>query len=240
MSLLIVDDIPGMTPGQRRDAADWVEKGGVMLLTLGPDAAHAPLGSGFSPMLDGLVRWTKDIAPGLDKESDRFFGEAFEGLDALEPKGRAKLDLGPDSPFTPLAQWKDGAPFLLSRKLGRGVVYVLTVPLDPEKSDFTIRLGFLHLVHHVVTTARALRGTSRTEVGKAWSFDGFDEVEVNRFGEGDKMEPLEVITSPNGRNKRVAPNLIGLYELKLDDAKVHARGRDGRSRGRHAPAQRQR
>lgn len=217
LSLLIVDDIPGLTPGQRRDVADWVEKGGVLLLTLGPSAAHAPLGSGFSPMLEGLVRWTKDAPKGVDQQSDQFFGEAFEGLDDITPDGRAKLDLGPDNPFEVAAKWSDGAPFLLQKKLGRGQVSVLTLPFDPEKSDFTVRLGFLHFIHRLVTTARTLGGTARTTVGQTWTFDGFDRVKLERFGAGDAMEAVEVIASPNGRSRSASPNRIGLYELTLDD-----------------------
>lgn len=220
LSLLVVDDIAGLTPSQRRDVGEWVEKGGVLLITLGPSAAHAPLGSGFSPMLEGLVRWTKDAPKGIDPKTDTFFTDAFEGMDAISPQGRAKLDLGPDTPFEMLARWSDGAPFLLSKNMGRGIVQVLTVPLDPAQSDFTLRLGFIHLVHHLVGTARALGGTARTTVGQTWTFDGFDEVKVQRFGDKDVMEPLEVVTSPNGRNKRAAPNLIGLYELELDGNKT--------------------
>jgi hypothetical protein len=220
LSLLIVDDIAGLTPAQRRDMATWVEKGGVLLLTLGPSAAHAPLGSGFSPMLEGLVRWTTDAPKGLDLRTDKFFGEAADGLDDIAPKGRAKLDLGPDSPFQILAAWSDGAPFLLQKKLGRGVVEVLTLPLDPEQSDYTLRLGFIHLVHQLVTTARALGGTARTRVGQTWTFEGFEDVTVSRFGEGDAMEPIEADVSPNGRTRRVAPDHIGLYSLKLDDSQT--------------------
>lgn len=217
LSLLIVDDIPGLTPGQRRDVADWVEKGGVLLLTLGPSAAHAPLGSGFSPMLEGLVRWTKDAPKGLEQKSDQFFGEAFVGLDDLRPEGRAKLDLGPDSPFEVVAKWTDGAPFLLQRKLGRGQVSVLTLPFDPAKSDFAVRLGFLHFIHRLVTTARTLGGTARTVVGQPWTFDGFEDVKLERFGDGDAMEAVEVVVSPNGKNRTASPGRIGLYELTLDD-----------------------
>ncbi len=219
LSLLILDDVPGLTPSQRRDVAAWVERGGVLLLTLGPNAAHAPLGSGFSPMLEGLVRWTRDAPSGLAKDGDLAFREAFEGLDELSPRGRAKLDLGPDDAFETLATWSDGAPFLLQKKLGRGVVTVTTLPFDPESSDFTLRLGFLHLLHRVTTTARALAGTSRTTVGKTWTFEGFDTVEVAHFGPRDVMAPVEVTASPNGQTRRVATGRIGLYEVTLDETK---------------------
>ncbi len=220
LSLLVADDIPGFTPGQRRDVAAWVKKGGVLLLAFGPAAAHAPLGSGFSPMLEGLVRWTKDAKTGVERESDRFFGASFDGLEELAPKGRAKLDLGPDTPFEVMAKWADGAPFLLRRKLGRGVVLVLTLPLDPEQSDFTLRLGFVHLMHDLVTSARVLVGTARTPVGETWVFDGFRDVVLRRFGPGDTMEPIEIVVSPNGHNRRASPDRLGLYELALDDSKT--------------------
>jgi hypothetical protein len=218
VALLVMDDPPGFTPGQRRDLAAWIEKGGVALVTLGPNAAHAPLGSGFSPLVEGLVRWSKDAPAGIDEKNDTFFAEAAVGLGALEPKGRALLDMENDTGAHVLSKWQDGAPFLLEHRLGRGVAYALTLPFDTEVSDFPVRLGFLHLIGRVVDTARTLGGTARTPVGQAWSFDGFDSVAVKRLGASDITTPIEVTASPNGRSRRVAVDRIGLYELSLDDS----------------------
>ncbi len=66
LAALIVDDVPGFTPEVRRTLAAWVERGGVLLLTLGPRAAAAPLGASFDPLVPGVVRWGPSPSPGVD------------------------------------------------------------------------------------------------------------------------------------------------------------------------------
>ncbi len=217
IGLLIVDDVPGFTPTQRRGIARWVEAGGVLLITLGPHAAAAPIGSGFRPMLRAIVRWKPAAVEGLTPEKDRLFGEAFPGLDKLAPKGRAQLELEANSRHTVLARWSDGAPFVLERRLGRGVVYALTLPLSTLQSDFSLRPGFLALLGQLTKTARALGGVARTTIGPTWRLDGFREVSVVKLApEESQSLPLEVRAGP-GQARRAVVDTIGSYQLKLDD-----------------------
>jgi hypothetical protein len=215
IGLLIVDDLPGLTPSQRREVGTWVEEGGVLLITLGPHAAAAPLGSGFAPMLPAIVRWDRKGADGIDIKNDLVFGEASAGLDALEARGRARLDIERDAELRTLAAWKDGAPLLLEHHLGRGVAYSLTLPFSTQESDFALRPGFLALLLRLVETARSLGGTARTPAGTPWQLDGFREVEVARVGTRDELVTLELDEAPGG-GKRVTPELAGLYRLVLD------------------------
>ncbi len=212
--LLIMDDVPGFTPAQRRELGQWVEEGGVLLLTLGPGAAAAPLGSSFAPMLDGIVRWSKEAPPGIDPNTDAFFGESVAGLDDLRPIGRALLDLERDQAPTTLAAWSDGAPFLLEKRMGRGVVYAVTLPFDTGVSELALRPGFLELLHRLTVAARTLGGVARTRVGIPWPLDGFEQTKVERLGRDDRTQAVEVEQA--GKSRRAVAHTAGLYLLTLD------------------------
>jgi hypothetical protein len=223
---LIVDDVPGFTPEVRRVIAAWVERGGVMLLTLGPRAAAAPLGAGFEPLVPGVVRWGPSPSPGIDPATAALLGPSAEGLADLAPRGRAALDAETSARADVLARWLDGAPLLFRRSLGRGAVLVLTLPLSTDESDLVLRPAFLALLDRFVGTARARGGARRVDVGEGWTFDGYHAVSVQRvaLAAPARPEPLRVYESdaagPPGpgaeRRLRADPPLAGLYELTLD------------------------
>ena len=166
--------MPGFTPEVRRTLAAWVERGGVLLLTLGPRAAAAPLGASFDPLVPGVVRWGPSPSPGVDPATAALFGPSAEGL-RRSRAARARVDRsgGDGAGADVLARWKDGAPLLLRRSLGRGAVLVLTLPLSTDESDLALRPAFLALLDRFVGTARARGGARRIDVGEAWTFDGY-------------------------------------------------------------------
>ncbi len=237
IAALIIDDVPGFTPEVRRTLAAWVAKGGVLLLTLGPRAAAAPLGAGFDPLVRGVVRWGPSPVPGLDPATAAMFGASAEGMADLAPHGRASLD-PPDADADVLSRWKDGAPFLLRRSIGRGVVLSLTLPLGTDESDLALRPAFLALLDRFVSTARARGGARRIDVGEVWTFDGYRNVKVERVPSPDappaakprpipvvdgassaspaKPAPAGLMASGEERHLRAAPPLAGLYSLELD------------------------
>src|SRR5262249_39871566 len=135
---LIIDDVPGFTPEVRRTIAAWVERGGVLLLTLGPRAAAAPLGASFDPLVPGVVRWGPSPAPGIDTTTAALFGASAEGMADLAPRGRASIDAEATAGADVLARWKDGAPLLVRRARGRGAVLALTLPLSTDESDLAL------------------------------------------------------------------------------------------------------
>ncbi|WP_437486087.1 VWA domain-containing protein [Sorangium sp. So ce1014] len=216
---LIVDDAPGFTPEVRRSLAAWVERGGVALLTLGQRAAAAPLGAGFEPLVPGVVRWSASPAPGLDPATAGWLGPSAAGLADVAPRGRATLGAEASEGAEVLARWTDGAPFLVRRPLGRGVVLFMTLPLSTEESDVALRPAFLSLLDGFVGAARARGGARRLAAGEAWTFDGYHDVKVERVrvdrGQGPVgREALPVVEVD--RRLRVSPPLAGLYELTLD------------------------
>lgn len=230
---LLVDDAPGFTPEVRHRIAAWVERGGVVLLTLGPRAAAAPLGASFDPLVPGVVRWGESPAKGIDPASGSLFGASVEGLRDLAPTGRASLDPDASSGATVLARWQDGAPLLLRRSMGRGAVLALTLPLSTDESDLVLRPAFLSLLEHFASMARTRGGARRIDVGEAWTFDGYRTVKVQRLPLGGatagapasagKPQPIaldEGLGAPTGtdaeRRRRAEAPLAGLYQLDLD------------------------
>ncbi|WP_434045302.1 MULTISPECIES: VWA domain-containing protein [Sorangium] len=216
---LIVDDAPGFTPEVRRSLAAWVERGGVALLTLGQRAAAAPLGAGFEPLVPGVVRWSSSPVPGVDPATAGWLGPSAAGLADIAPRGRTTLGPEASEGAEVLARWKDGAPFLVRRPLGRGVVLFMTLPLSTEESDVSLRPAFLSLLDGFVGAARARGGARRLAAGEMWTFDGYRDVKVERVrvdsSEGSaRREPLPVAEVE--RRLRVSPPLAGLYELTLD------------------------
>ncbi len=227
---LVVDDAPGFTPEVRRAIATWIEKGGVALFTLGPRAAAAPLGAGFDPIVPGVVRWGVSPVPGADPATAATLGSSAEGLAQLAPKGRATLDPEALAGADVMARWKDGAPLLLRRSMGRGAALVLTLPLSADESDLVLRPAFLSLLERFVGAARARGGARRVDAGETWTFDGYRAVTVERVsiaGAG-KPEPIPVTEAsltpgakkPGEARLLATPARAGLYELTLDGEKT--------------------
>lgn len=211
---LLVDDAPGLTPEMRRAVAQWVEKGGVLFLTLGPKAAAAPLGAGFDPLVPGVVRWGASPVPGIDPASFPLLGPSAASFGDIRPQGRASLPAEAVQDADVLAKWKDGAPFLVRRALGRGAVLVLTVPLATEESDLALRPAFLALLDRFVRIARARGGSPRVDAGDAWTFDGVKSATVFRLGDTGDRTPIPLTEAD--RRLRATPPQAGVYEVTLD------------------------
>jgi hypothetical protein len=112
------------------------------------------------------------------------------------------------------ARWKDGAPWLIERPLGRGYVFVLTVPTSPDVSDLALRPAFLMLLDRLVDATRTRNGAYRITVGEAWVFEGAKSLEVL----GPEKTKLRVTEEPT--RKLVGPDRIGVYEITLDQDKL--------------------
>jgi hypothetical protein len=215
LSGLVVDDPPGFLPESRRAFATWLEHGGVAFVALGPRAALAPLGASFDPILSGAVTWGASPASGLDEPSAASFGASGSGLLDFRPRGRATLDtLSLGESVKVLGRWNDRAPWLLSRQVGRGVVFVLTVPVSTDQSDLALRPAFLALLETFVDAVRARHGAQRTEVGDPWVFEGAASLQVV----GPRKDQIAVTDETD--RKVVSPDRIGSYEISLDGEKL--------------------
>jgi VWA domain-containing protein len=212
---VVIEDPPGFTPEARRSLGAWLEKGGVVLLALGPHAPLAPLGASFEPIVSGAVGWAPSPAAGLDERAAAVFGSAASGLYDLRPRGRATVDLPSlASSARVVARWKDDAPWLIERPVGRGFAFVITLPTSADASELPLRPAFLTLLEKFTEAARARNGAHRTTVGEAWAFEGAKSLEVV----GPDKTKLRVTDEGNG--KLVMPDRIGVYEITLDGDKM--------------------
>jgi hypothetical protein len=213
---LLVDDAPGFTPEVRRAVASWVEKGGVLFLTLGPKAAAAPLGAGFDPLVPGVVRWGDTPVPGIDPASFAILGSSAATLADMAPRGRASLEAEALQNADVLAKWKDGPPFLVRRSLGRGAVLALTLPLATSESDLALRPAFLALLDRFVRIARARGGSPRVDAGDSWTFDGAKSVTVFREGSLGPASRVSIPVIEADRRMRATPSVAGVYDVTID------------------------
>jgi len=214
--VLIVDDVPGFTPEVRRALTLWVEKGGVILLALGPRAATAPLGAGFDPLVVGVVRWSPSPTAGIDPKTASALGPSAASLLDIDPKGRAVLDEATAQDTDVLARWSDGSPFLVRRAIGRGAVFVLSLSLRLKDSDLVLRPAFLSILDRVVESARSRGGARLVEAGQSWTFDGYDSVQASHAPASMDEPPRPLSTTDREGRLRVAAPWIGRYRLLLD------------------------
>jgi hypothetical protein len=212
---IILDDPPGLTPEQRRALAQFVDSGGVVLLALGPRAASAPLGASFEPLLAHATGWSPSPSPGANPESAAsVMSESAATLADLAPRGRATLAPEDVSAIEPLVAWKDGAPLVARRAMGRGEAWIATLPFAVEASDLTLRPGFLALLDAWVGGALVRAAPRRGDVGTPWTFTGRDVAIEGPAG------PVAVTRdAPPAAVARAVPALVGAYRIAIDGRK---------------------
>ncbi|HVJ16209.1 MAG TPA: VWA domain-containing protein [Polyangiaceae bacterium] len=210
-ALLLLDDPPGLTPEARASLVGWLEQGGTAVAFVGPNVESVQLGTTLQPFVFGAARWQTNEAPaGADPQSLGWLGAEARSLDQLRPKGRTRLDLGElDDKQTELGRWQDGKPFLVERRVGRGVVYTLALPTSVELSDFSLRPGFLALLDYFVEQAARRAGPRRSTPGTEWMLGGANASVLGPAG------ALTLKELPSGE-KSVAPALRGVYRVSYD------------------------
>jgi len=132
------------------------------------------------------------------------------------------VKVAPNSNTFSIMQYSNGDPFLFERKLGQGVVLVMTTAFNERLSDISRRTIFAPLMTRII----AYCGQSQTNAGRAL-FIG-DELryrappeELNRVLEikrpDDKYDRLKPQMTPNGAWASYSlTNIPGVYELVAD------------------------
>jgi hypothetical protein len=207
---VLLDDPPGLTPEQRHAMGLFLDRGGVVLLALGPHAASAPLGATLEPVLSRAVAWSETAVRGADPASVLGglggLGESAGGLADLGARRRAVLAREDAAAFEPLVRWADGAPLVARRAAGRGEVWVVTLPFSVEASDFPLRTAFLALLSEWVGRARERAAPERSDVGSVWKYPrATDATAVGPNG------PLAATVADGAA--RFVPTVIGAYRV---------------------------
>jgi hypothetical protein len=207
---VLVDDPPGFTPEQRRALATYMTGGGVVLLALGPHAAAAPLGASLEPLLGHPIGWSETTCSGADPASA--VGELAESANSLLDLGALhRAVIAPDDldALEPSLKWADGAPLIARRALGRGVAWLVTLPISVGQSDLALRPAFLALLGAWARDARERAVPRYGDVGATWTFAGARYIEV-------QGPSGHVPTTRTEGGLRVVPALMGQYRISVD------------------------
>jgi hypothetical protein len=208
-ALLVLDDPPGLAPEARAALAEFVERGGVAVALIGPNADSVQLGSTLEPFLSGAVRWDRNELPaGIDVKSQSLLGTEAPSLAELSMRGRARLDAADLGTSQVLVRFSDGKPWLIERELGRGALYALGLPSSVDESDFALRPGFLALLDHFVTQATRRTGPKQSVAGAEWALPDERAKVVGPEG------PLTLRDA--SREKLASPDTRGLYRVSYD------------------------
>jgi hypothetical protein len=128
------------------------------------------------------------------------------------------LEPGDPALSTTLLSYKDNAPALLERQLGRGRVLLLTTSIDFEWSDFPIRSAYLPMMQR--TTQYLARratsvGDSRYEVGGHVTLEVSGIIEERAIIKGpvDADEPDRFVLEPLDGQVVFTPPEPGVYQV---------------------------
>jgi len=213
---LLLDDPSGLGPEVRAALEQWVTRGGVATALLGQRAESAVLGLTLEPFSQGALPWEKTEAKGIDPGSLAWLGPEASGLAELSARGRVRLESALMNGATVRARWDDGAPFLIERQLGRGILLTTGLPSAADDSDFALRPAFLSLLHYVLSLAREQSGQRRGLPGSPFRFPSTSSVQV--------IGPDEQALSPSndGAGNRAislfTPERVGRYRIRGSDA----------------------
>jgi hypothetical protein len=207
---VVLDDPSGLTPEQRHALGAFLDRGGVVLLALGPHAAAAPLGATLEPVLAHPIAWSETTQPGASAASATApLSEAADSLTRLDAPRRAVLAPEDSGALEAMARWTDGALLVGRRPMGRGEAWVVTLPFSVDASDLTLRPAFLSLLAGWADQARAHAVPARSDVGTTWKFLGAHDVEVT--GPAGALVP-----SREDGVASLTPSLLGSYRVKVD------------------------
>jgi hypothetical protein len=207
---VLLDDPPGLTPEQRHVLGAFLERGGTVLLTLGPRAAAAPLGATLEPILARATQWADAGHMAVDVEGAAgAFAGSTAGLADLGASRRAVLAAEDVGSFESFTKWTDGFPFVARRPIGRGEAWIVTLPFSARASDLPLRPAFLAILDAWAARARDRAAPGRSDVGASWRFPGARGVEIH-----GPQGPLTV--TREGGVISATPQLLGAYELVVD------------------------
>jgi len=207
---LVLDDPAGFTPEQRHALGAFLDRGGVVLLALGPRAAAAPLGATLEPILAHPIAWSETTQPGAAANSATgSLAESADSLTQLEAPRRAALAPEDSGALEAMVKWTDGALLVGHRAVGRGEAWVVTLPFSVDASDLTLRPAFLALLAAWADQARAHAVPARSDIGTTWRFLGAHDVEAT--GPSGPLVPAleDGVFS-------LTPALLGSYHVKVD------------------------
>ncbi|HEX7670790.1 MAG TPA: hypothetical protein VF395_14445, partial [Polyangiaceae bacterium] len=224
IAAIVLDDPPGLSPDARVALGRFLEHGGVAAALLGPRSTRTELGLPLEPFAHGALHFEAAPDLGIDPSSVAWLGPESESLRSVARRGRVRLDGAEIDGARVVGKWSDAVPWLLERRVGRGLCLTVGLPASLEESDFAIRPGFLALLDHVLHQADQRTGSRRTVAGVPWTFPEAKHVSIDG-PEGalpvTTAASEEACTDGNGKCDRTVlravPAVRGRYTVRVDD-----------------------
>ncbi|MEO8183012.1 MAG: VWA domain-containing protein [Deltaproteobacteria bacterium] len=220
---LVLNDPAGLGPESRGALAEWLDGGGVALGLLGPASSGLQLSSTLEPFAERSARWeSTPAALDADPASLSWLGPESQSLDALTRLGRMRLDGAGLPGSVVVGAWRDGAPFLLRRALGAGLVLTVGLPAGVDQSDLALRPVFLALLDQLLGEAEQRRGSGSTWVGERWTFPAARSVSIQgpsgpvRLAVEGCSADAESATACTPGEQTATPELAGQYLVSSD------------------------
>lgn len=228
--VLVLCDVPGLTPGQVEAVETFVRAGRGCVVFLGPrsqpdlfNAQSYRSGTGFLPCPIGHA----DLG---DRSADQFWFlsriqtrhplfAAFREAGVTDPSvadftGRFRLD-EPDDPERVAARFDDGKPAIVVRAFGKGRSVLVASTADRTWNDMPLHKFYVPLVHGLVGYAagKTVRTLPTWTVGRPIRVQLADDAVPGAFtltGPGGKPEPL----AAEGRSAETPViRTVGLYRI---------------------------
>jgi hypothetical protein len=154
-AFVVLGDVGELDQILERKLREYVQKGGSVLISLGPNTQRA----GHMPLTDDRIARTDQMqgAGFLDNQDAALLGVGQ--LENVQFSRTARLSVKPNARV--IAKFADGSPLIVEEDLGEGHVLTFASTLDNAMSDFCLHPSFLPFV---VQTGRYLARAEDTAV----------------------------------------------------------------------------
>lgn len=220
---LVLNDPSGLGPESRSALGEWLDGGGVALGLLGPASSGLQLSSTLEPFAERNARWEPSTGPlDADPASLSWLGPESRRVEALTHGGRVRLDGAGLPGSSVVGSWRDGAPLLLRRAVGAGLVLTCGLPASVEQSDLALRPVFLALLDQLLSEAEQRRGSGSSWVGERWVFPAARAISVEgptgplRLATEGCEAAAQSSTTCTPGEQSATPELAGQYVVTSD------------------------
>ena len=154
-AFVVLGDIGDLDQMLERKVREYVQRGGSLLISVGPNAGRAGRAAVTG---DRIARTDETQGAGfLDNQDPALLGVGR--LENVQFSHTARISVTPGARV--VAKFADGSPLIVEQDLGEGHVLTFVSTLDNSMSDFCLHPSFLPFV---VQTGRYLAGTEETAV----------------------------------------------------------------------------
>jgi hypothetical protein len=229
--VVILANVAKITPVAARKLADFVNAGGGLFITMGDQVDPAAYNQNLGDLLPKPLRGLKQLAlrddPDAPLKVTRLGGSQREHpifqvfqlpggstLQSVVTYSYMLLEPSPPEQSEVILTYKDNAPALLEREVGRGRVLLWTTSIDDEWTDLPYRPAFLPLTRRSVQYL-ARRATSagkeRHVVGEEVELEIASVIKDRAVVTGP--DDLRLVLEPTDGKIRFTPRHAGLYQV---------------------------